>query len=267
MPDSGSLLRLGVFAGLWCVLALAEARWPARHDGIARLQRWPANFGLVLLDTVTLRVLLPWLAIDAALYADAHHIGLLQVLPLPDWANWIIALFALDLVIYWQHRLLHRVPVLWRMHRVHHSDLTLDASSGVRFHPLEIVFSMGIKISAVLILGAPAAAVLVFEIVLNGFSLFTHSNLRMPSLVDRAMRWVFVTPAMHRVHHSVLRAEHDRNFCFHVSWWDRLFRTYLDRATSPLLGLHEFRAPRQQRLLALLAQPMHAVSAARPERD
>lgn len=250
-----ALLRVGVFVGLWCILALAEARWPARHDGLSRGPRWFANFGLALIDTLALRILVPWLAIDAARYAAAHDFGLLHLWLVPAWLAWTIALLALDLTIYWQHRLLHAVPLLWRLHRVHHSDLTLDASSGVRFHPGEILLSIGIKIGAVLLLGAPAAAVLAFEILLNGFSLFTHSNLRLPEWLDHALRKVFVTPAMHRVHHSVLREEHDRNYGFHVSWWDRLFRSYLHTATSPQLGLDAFRDVREQRLDRLLTQP------------
>ncbi len=255
MPEFEALVRLGVFVGLWCILALAEARWPARADGIPRRLRWPANFGLALLDTLALRLLLPWLAIDAAFYADAHGVGLLHAWAVPTWFAWTLSLLALDLTIYWQHRLLHAIPVLWRLHRVHHSDVTLDASSGVRFHPLEILLSMGIKIGAVLVLGAPPMAVLAFEILLNGFALFTHANLALPVRLDHVLRRVLVTPGMHRIHHSTLRAEHDRNFGFHVSWWDRLFGSYLADATAPLLGLDGFRSPHAQGLWALLGQP------------
>jgi sterol desaturase/sphingolipid hydroxylase (fatty acid hydroxylase superfamily) len=206
-----------------------------------------------------LRLLLPWLAFDAARYAQTHQLGVLYALALPEWLRFALALLLLDCTIYWQHRLLHAVPWLWRLHRVHHSDLALDATSGVRFHPLEVLLSTAIKIVTVLLLGAPPLAVLIFVIALNGFALFTHANLALPQRLDAALRWVLVTPDMHRIHHSIERSEHDRNFGFHLIWWDRLFGSYLAVPPAPQstlpLGLTIFRDVRAQRLSALLAQP------------
>ncbi|HET6546054.1 MAG TPA: sterol desaturase family protein [Rhodanobacteraceae bacterium] len=259
MPDPGALLRLGIFVGLWMLLALAEARWPRHRQRREAARRWTANFGLSLIDTLMLRLLLPWLAVDAAQWARVHEFGLLHAVVAPDWLRFAIAFVVLDLVIYWQHRALHAIGWLWPLHRVHHTDLALDASSGVRFHPLEILLSTGLKIAAVLALGAPVLAVLIFEIVLNGFALFTHANVALPEKLDRALRWLIVTPDMHRIHHSIRRDEHDRNFGFHVSWWDRLFGSYRAAAAEPqttlTLGLDRFRDERGQRLRALLVQP------------
>ncbi|MGA9422418.1 MAG: sterol desaturase family protein [Rhodanobacteraceae bacterium] len=260
--DSSALLRLGIFFGLWLLLALAEARWPRHVQRREPQRRWSANFGLSVIDIVLLRLLLPWLAVDAAVWARAHDFGTLNAIAAPVWLRFGMAFVALDLVIYWQHRLMHMWHPLWRLHRVHHSDLALDASSGVRFHPGEILLSMGIKIGAVLLLGAPPAAVLVFAIVLNGFALFTHANLALPLRLDRVLRWMFVTPDMHRIHHSIVRAEHDSNFGFHVSWWDRLFASYMADSEQPqrtlTLGLDQFRTARDQRLWALLVQPFRS---------
>ncbi|MGA9341874.1 MAG: sterol desaturase family protein [Rhodanobacteraceae bacterium] len=259
MPDSSALLRLGIFIGVWIVCAFAEARWPRHLQRREAARRWTANFGMSLIDTVLLRLLLPWLAVDAALWSRAHAFGLLNMFSAPYWLRFTLAFVALDLMIYWQHRLLHTVGWLWPLHRVHHSDLALDASSGVRFHPLEILLSMGFKIGLVLLIGAPVLAVFAFEILLSAFALFTHANVALPAALDRVLRLWFVTPDMHRIHHSVRREEHDRNFGFHVSWWDRLFGTYLDEPALPqrtlILGLPVFTRPADQRLDALLLQP------------
>ncbi|MDQ6646374.1 MAG: sterol desaturase family protein, partial [Pseudomonadota bacterium] len=224
-----------------------------------RLHRWPANLGFGIAGALCLRLLMPWLAIDAAVWARQNHVGLLHLWPLPSWLAIILTLVALDLLIYGQHRLMHRVGWLWRLHRVHHSDVALDVSSGVRFHPLEILFSMGLKIAAVLALGAAPAAVLEFEILLNGFAMFTHANLALPLRLDRALRWMVITPDMHRIHHSVLRDEQDTNFGFNVSWWDRLFRSYRAAPRQPQaslpLGLDQFRDRHEQRFDQLLLQP------------
>lgn len=254
-----ALVRLAIFLTLLLVLIGAESRWPRHLAAPMRTRRWPANLGLGFADALMLRLLLPWLALDAARYAQAHQLGLLYALALPEWLRFTLTLLLLDCLIYWQHRLLHAVPWLWRLHRVHHSDLALDATSGVRFHPLETLLSTAIKIVAVLSLGAPPLAVLLFEIVLNGFALFTHANLALPQWLDDALRWVLVTPDMHRIHHSVESNEHDRNFGFHLIWWDRLFGSYLAAPAAPQstlpLGLTIFRDGRAQRLSALLAQP------------
>lgn len=257
---NGSFARLGIFVALWAVLALAEW-WRPRHVAPAeRLRRWPINLGLAALDTICLRLLMPWLAVDAALWAGTYRVGLLHLLMIPNAVGACIAFLGLDLTIYFQHRLMHRVPWLWRLHKVHHTDIALDVSSGTRFHPIEIMLSMLIKIAMVIVLGASPATVLTFEIVLSSFSLFTHSNIALPVRLERVLRWAFVTPDMHRVHHSVPREEHDSNYSFHVSWWDRLFGSYVPAPAQPQsempLGLAQFRLVREQGFLALLGMPL-----------
>ncbi len=255
-------LRLGAFLGLLGALALAERSWPRHHAAPERARRWPVNLGLAVTNTLTLRLLLPWLAVDAAVYARTHGIGLLHWSTLTITESWFVTVVALDLLIYWQHRLLHINGLLWRLHRVHHSDTALDATSALRFHPLEILLSMGIKIPAVLVLGAPPGAVLLFEILLNGFALFAHANLGLPSRFEHLLRYAVVTPEMHRIHHSVLREEHDSNYGFQLSIWDRLFGSYRhatrDAPESFPLGLSTFRMAHEQTLSALLIQPLRS---------
>lgn len=254
-----AVLRFSIFAVLIVLLAALEWRWPRHLAAPARHRRWPVNLGLGMLDAMLLRLVTPVLAYFVALWAREHGLGLFHLWPVPAWLAIAASVLVLDMAIYWQHRLMHMVPWLWRLHRVHHTDLALDVTSGLRFHPLEILFSLGVKIAVVLVLGAPPMAVLAFEILLSSFSLFTHTNLAIPVPLDRALRWLIVTPDMHRIHHSVLRAEHDRNFGFNASWWDRLFGSYLDRAGQPQtgirLGLEQFRQAREQRFPALLLQP------------
>lgn len=256
---SGSAVRLGIFLSLWALLLLAEHYFPRHLRAPQRRDRWPVNIGLALVDTLCLRLLLPWLAVDAALWAQAQRFGLLHLIALPAWASAVIAFISLDLLIYWQHRLSHALPWLWRLHRVHHTDRSLDVSSGTRFHPLEILLSMLLKIAAVLALGAAPVAVLLFEIVLSSFALLTHSNIAIPGRFERALRRVFVTPDMHRIHHSVDPLEHNRNFSFHVSWWDRLFGSYRDTPAEPqsrmTLGLDAGPAIGRQGFVALLTMP------------
>lgn len=255
-----AMFRLLLFVPLLALLAIVERLWPRHAAPPCRSHRWPANLGLGLIDALCLRLLLPWLAVDAALWAQAEHVGVLHLLAIPAWLAAVIAFVMLDLVIYTQHRLMHRFDLLWRLHRMHHTDIALDVSSGVRFHPLEILLSMGIKIAVVLLLGAGPAVVAVFEIVLSSFSLLAHANLRLPPRLDAWLRWVFVTPDMHRIHHSVLRAEHDSNYGFNITWWDRLFGSYTPHPGQPqetmLLGLEVFRDAEAQRLRNLLLQPV-----------
>lgn len=222
-------LRLGIFLGLFAVLATAEALLPRRPRALPRLRRWPTNWALVLIDTATLRLMalvVPALAVGAALDAQAKGWGLFNRLDWPLWAEVLISLLVLDWLIWLQHLVTHKVPLLWRIHRVHHADRDMDVTTAIRFHPVEIALSMLLKIGAVYLLGPSAWAVIAFEVILNGCAMFNHANLAIPPKVDRWLRLVLVTPDMHRVHHSRHRDEHDSNYGFSISLWDRLFCTY-----------------------------------------
>ncbi len=259
MPTFENTLRLGVFLSLLVLLGIAEQVWPRQHRPARRRIRWISNFGLALINTVSLRLLQPLAAVGAAVWATERHLGLLPWLHTGTVLQWLLSLLLLDLTIYWQHRLMHRYELLWRLHRVHHSDLALDVTSALRFHPLEIVLSMGVKIAAVVTLGIPLSAVITFEIVLNATAMFNHSNLALPLRIDRALRWLLVTPDMHRIHHRPAAEEHDRNFGFNLSWWDWIFSSYRDQPAAPQktmkLGLDNFRENPTQGLGALLVQP------------
>lgn len=262
---SDAALRGAIFLGLLLLFGVAEWRWPRHQAKPQRRRRWLANLGFGLLGVLCLRLLMPWLAVDAAAFAWRQHLGLLPWLNAPVWLAIGISLLALDLMIYVQHRVMHRFNWLWRMHRVHHSDLALDVTSAVRFHPLEMLFSMLLKIAAVLALGAPVMAVVVFEIVLNGFAMFTHANLAIPAPVDRWLRRLVITPDMHRIHHSVIRQEQDSNFGFNLACWDYLFGSYRAQPAQPhaslALGLDRFRSAHDQRFDQLLLQPFNGVAA------
>ncbi|MBB4211885.1 sterol desaturase/sphingolipid hydroxylase (fatty acid hydroxylase superfamily) [Rhodothalassium salexigens DSM 2132] len=264
--DHEPMVRLGVFAGLLTALALAEAVFPRRARRQRRGWRWPVNLALVALGTLALRLVIPVVAVSAALWAEAAGWGLLRWLGLADGAAFAIAVLALDLAIYGQHVAMHRLPWLWRVHRVHHADLDLDVTSGLRFHPMEFVLSMFYKVAVVVALGAPAAAVVVFEVVLNALALFNHANLRLPAAVDRILRRVIVTPDVHVVHHSTLGCETDSNFGFNLIVWDRLFGTYRARpAAGPVavtLGLPECQQSHQVTLPRLLAAPLRGLGGA-----
>lgn len=256
---SEAILRFGFFIALFVVLAAIEWRMPRNRSLPERGSRWPVNLGFGVLNALLLRLLTPVLAVFVAVWAQQRGIGVFNVVAAPGWLAVAVSLLLLDLTIYWQHRLMHVVPLLWRLHRLHHTDLAVDVTSGVRFHPLEIVFSLVVKLCAVLILGAPPIAVLAFAILLSSFSLFAHTNMALPQSLDRVLRWLVVTPDMHRIHHSVLRDEHDRNFGFNASWWDRLFGSYRDAPSQPQatlkLGLTDFRERNEQRFPRLLTQP------------
>ncbi len=214
---------------------------------------------MLLVDTLLGRVVAPAGAVGFALLAEAHRWGLFNRVSVPAWLAFLVALLLLDLAIYVQHRVFHSVPLLWRLHRMHHADLDVDVTTGTRFHPIEILLSLGVKFVVVLTLGAPALAVLVFEIGLNATSMFNHSNVRIPPTLERVLRWLVVTPDMHRVHHSLLRRETDSNFGFNFPWWDRLFRSYRSQPEagheSMTLGLEQFRDPKELRIDRMLTQP------------
>lgn len=261
-------LRLGAFIGVLGLLLLAEACWP-RRGGADRGQRWPANLAMVVLGTVLVRLLLPLGAVGTARWAGASGVGLLNLWPVHPALAALLAFVALDLAIYWQHRLMHAMPMLWRLHRMHHSDLAFDASTALRFHPLEILLSMALKMAVVALLGAPAAAVVAFEIALSASALWSHADLAVPAALDRSLRRIIVTPDMHRVHHSVQRVEHNRNFGFNLSCWDRLFGSYTDQPAgghvTMQIGLKDFRDPADQRLGSLLAQPLREINRVRAD--
>lgn len=234
------LWRGGVFLGLFALFAGLEALAPRRPRAIVRRRRWVTNLGITVLNTVALRglaVVLPLLAIGAALDAEMQGWGLFNRLGWPVWAEFVLAVLVLDLAIWAQHLVTHKVPLFWRFHRVHHADRDMDVTTGFRFHPVEILASMGLKIGLVYLLGPSALAVLVFEILLSGTALFNHSNLALPGWLDRAVRLVLVTPDMHRVHHSVHREEHDSNYGFCLSVWDRIFRTHVPEPKAGHLGM------------------------------
>jgi sterol desaturase/sphingolipid hydroxylase (fatty acid hydroxylase superfamily) len=253
-------IRLGFFAGVLVVMALLEAALPRRRREIPRLLRWSNNLALVAVDTLVLRLTFPILAVGLALIAEQQGFGLLNVVAVPAWIAVPLAVLVLDLVIYLQHVMFHAVPALWRLHRMHHADLEFDVTTGLRFHPVEILLSMGIKLAVVAALGPPAVAVLVFEVLLNATSLFNHSNISIPGRIDRVLRWFVVTPDMHRVHHSIRPSETNSNFGFNVPWWDRLLGTYRpqprDGHDGMVIGIEQFRSRRDLWLDRMLIQPL-----------
>lgn len=260
LTEHEAALRLVAFVGVFAAVALWEWLAPRRRARFARARRWPHNLALLVLDALVVRVLAPGAAIAIALAGEAHGWGLLNAVALPAWAEVLIAVVLLDLAIYFQHVVFHAVPALWRLHRVHHADPDFDVTTGTRFHPLEILLSLGIKCAAVTAIGAPAVAVLLFEVLLNATAMFNHANARLPAGADRWLRWLVVTPDMHRVHHSALAPETNSNFGFNVPWWDRLFGTYraqpLAGHEAMTIGVDGFRSPEDLRLDRLLAQPL-----------
>ena len=263
MPESAMtaepVIRLSAFFGILLLMAGWEALLPRRSQSIGRSLRWPNNLALVVLDTLIVRLLFPFAAVGMAFLAQAKGWGLIHIIALPAWLVIPSAVLLLDLIIYGQHVAFHAVPQLWRLHRMHHADLEFDVTTGLRFHPVEIVLSMLIKLTAVIILGAPPLAVLAFEVLLNATSMFNHANLRLSPATDRVVRWLLVTPDMHRVHHSVDRTEADSNYGFNVPWWDHLFGTYRAQPRhaheTMALGVGQFGEAREQRIDRLLTQP------------
>ena len=257
---TGPLIRLGVFLGVFALMAGWEVLAPRRPQTVGRWTRWPNNLGVVVVDTIVIRILFPTAAVGAALLAAERQWGLFNVVSLPPWAALAISVLLLDLAIYAQHGAFHAVPVLWRLHRMHHADLEFDVTTGVRFHPVEVVLSMMIKFAVVIAIGAPALAVLIFEVLLNATSMFNHGNVRLSAPLDRVLRLVVVTPEMHRVHHSILRWETDSNFGFNFPWWDRLFGTYRAQPEAGherlVVGIDRFRNPAELRLDRMLLQPL-----------
>ena len=261
LPEAS--VRPACFAGVLLVMAGCELIAPRRGLLVARPWRWTGNLVLVALNIGLARVLLPVTAVEAAVFAGEHGQGLLNFVDWPIWLEFAFALLVFDLAIYLQHVMFHAVPLLWRLHLVHHADLDFDVTTGLRFHTAEILLSAVIKLAVVFLLGPAALAVLVFEVLLNAGAMFNHSNVRLPAPVDRVLRLVFVTPDMHRVHHSVIPAETDSNFGFNLPWWDYLFGTYRAQPRhghdQMTIGLAEFRdEQRVDRLPGLLLLPFTA---------
>ncbi len=257
--SSEPVIRVAFFLGVFLVVATWEAMAPRRRRKLSRWTRWPANLGIVALNTALLRFLLPTTAVAFAILGEQRGWGLLNNLDWPHWLAIALAILALDLAIYLQHVVFHAVPTLWRLHRMHHADLDIDVTTGTRFHTVEIAASMFLKLAAIAALGAPAVSVLAFEILLNATSMFNHANIRLPAGFDRVLRWLVVTPDMHRVHHSIVPQETNSNFGFNAPWWDRLFGTYRAQPAAGhegmTIGIEQFRSPREQRLDRMLTQP------------
>lgn len=256
-------VRLTAFAAVLAVMVIWEILAPRRSRALPRRQRWPANLGIVVLNTVIVRLLFPAAAVGVAIAAQTQGRGLFHEYSVPAWVAIGAGIVLLDLAIYLQHVMFHAVPALWRLHRMHHADLDIDVTTGARFHPLEIVLSMLIKFAVIAAVGIPPAAVVVFEVLLNATSMFNHGNVRIPLPIEQVLRWLVVTPDMHRVHHSVERDETNSNFGFNLSLWDRLFGTYRAQARAGhhamIIGVPEFRDRAQcDTLTGMLAIPFHS---------
>ena len=242
-------IRMGVFFGILGLMALWEILAPRRALTVSKAVRWVNNLGIVFFNSFLVWLIFPVLAVGMASFASNQGWGIFNYFELPFWFVVIASVVIMDFVIYLQHVMVHAVPALWRLHRVHHADLDFDVTTGARFHPLEIILSMLIKFATIAVLGPPVLAVVIFEVVLNGTAMFNHSNVRLPLGIDRVLRWLVVTPDMHRVHHSVEDDEANSNFGFNLPWWDRLFGTYRDQPRAGhegmTIGIHKYREVKQ----------------------
>jgi len=258
--DNYTKVRVASFLGIFLFMAVWEVVFARRPLTTSKKVRWANNLGMIALNPIALRLVFPLLAIDMALIAQQKSWGILNNYALPLWLEVVIAVVALDFIIYLQHVMFHAVPALWRLHMVHHADLDIDLTTGLRFHPVEIIISMGIKLAAVLVIGPSPLAVILFEVVLNGTAMFNHANIFLPFGVDRLLRWVVVTPDMHRVHHSIYPNETNANFGFNLPWWDRLLGTYRPQPREGHLGmtigLNQFRDAKRLTLPRLLIMPV-----------
>lgn len=253
-------IRPGSFLVVFALVELREVVAPRRALTVSKALRWTSNLGLVALNTLLLRLVFPLAAAGMAAFAAANGWGLLNHFQVPTWLAVPLAVIAMDFVIWLQHVMVHAVPVLWRLHRVHHADLDYDVTTGSRFRPIEIGLSMLIKFATIAVLGPQVVAVVIFEVLLNATAMFNHGNVRLPAGVDRMLRWFVVTPDMHRVHHSVEDDETNPNFGFNLPWWDRLFGTYRDQPRAGhdamTIGIHGHRDPREvARLDGMLLLP------------
>ena len=253
-------IRLAAFLSVLVAMALWEVAAPRRRREIPRVIRWTNNLALLVLDTAILRLTFPIIAVGLAVMAEDRGWGLFNNIDVPFWLAIVVSMLLLDLAIYLQHVMFHAIPGLWRLHRMHHADLDFDATTGLRFHPVEILISMGIKLAVVAALGPPAVAVLLFEVILNATALFNHANIDLPRPVDRVLRLIVVTPDMHHVHHSVDPRETNSNYGFNLPWWDRLLGTYIAQPAKGHegmeIGIEQFRTPRDLWLDRMLIQPV-----------
>ena len=260
MPELGEpQIRLLAFVGLFAIFAALEVAFPRRRLVHSKSRRWFTNFTIVVIDTISLRIIPFGLAMGAAQWAQHNGYGLFNSLPMPFWLSAIFGFLVLDFAIWFSHWASHKVPVLWAIHRMHHTDVDIDVSTAIRFHPFEIFLSMAFKILVVTAVGIPAVVVLVFEIVLNGVAMFNHSNMRIPPKIEVWARWLIVTPDMHRVHHSIVHQETDSNYGFNLPVWDRLFGTYVAQPRegheNMTIGLSEWQDDRPMRLFWCLKVP------------
>ena len=266
MPEQQGVIRISVFLGIFVLMALIEAWRPARQAKLTKRVRWQANLAMVVAGALVGRVVLPATVAGVALWAQEQGYGLFYQVSLPGWLLMVLSLLILDCTIYWQHRLFHQVPLLWRLHRVHHADSHVDTTTGLRFHPLEIALSLLVKAAIVLVFGIPALAVLIFEVALNGFAIFNHANIRLPQAVDDKVGWFIITQRLHRIHHSQYGLETNKNFGFSVSWWDRLFNSFCARGVLDdqhlKIGQKDCPATNENaRLLTLLLMPFRRTEA------
>jgi sterol desaturase/sphingolipid hydroxylase (fatty acid hydroxylase superfamily) len=253
------VIRLGFFLGIFALMAVWELLAPRRVLSMPKKGRWVGNLVLLCFNPISVRLIFPLLPVSTAILAQERHWGLLNNIGMPYWSKVVVGAIVLDLAIYLQHVLHHAVPLLWRLHMVHHSDLDFDVTTGLRFHPIEIIVSMGIKLTAVVVLGPPALAVLVFEVALNATSMFNHGNVYLPLKIDRVLRLFVVTPEMHRVHHSAIIRETNSNFGFSFPWWDRLLGTYCGQPAKGhggmTIGVAHLRDPARLTLPRLIVMP------------
>ena len=284
--DNTAVIRLSVFLGVFVLMAVLEALLPAREAVLSRKTRWLGNLSMVVMGALVSRILLPATLVGVSLWAQQKGIGVFNVLldavpadasssnqllnsgePLNNSSTYLVhiaivtlSVLLLDMLIYWQHRLFHTVPMLWRFHKMHHADSHVDTTTGLRFHPVEIAMSLGIKAAAVVILGVPAIAIVIFEVALNGFALFNHANVRLPQKWDDRIGLVLITQRLHRIHHSQAKSESNSNYGFSVSWWDRLFNSFTPRAKQSdetlSIGQQDVPAVKENASIrALLLQP------------
>jgi len=254
-----NIIRLSVALGIFTLMVCWEYFSPRRQQQTTRLKRWPINIGLAVFNMLFMRLTVGGIAYLSAVNAASQSWGLLNQFPLAAWVGIVVTILLLDLAIYCQHVISHKWRLLWRLHQIHHTDIEIDASTAVRFHPLEIMVSMVYKVAIIYLVGADPLAVIAFEIILNATATFNHSNINLPLKVDRVLRWILITPDMHRIHHSTVRSETDSNYGFSISLWDRMFRTYVvePKATQTTLdiGLPEYRDQQELGFIQLLVLP------------